>query len=70
MLLLLQLCVLSFGWLVDRDVWISVFPQRQEILIDGFGFRLVSLHGVSAGGVAGDSVHREVSLDYAMIKIF
>jgi hypothetical protein len=30
---LLQLCILGFGLLEDRDVRVGVFPERKEILI-------------------------------------
>src|ERR1700704_3437534 len=43
---LLQLRVLRFGLLQDRNVRISVFPEGEEILIRGAGF----------GGVPGDGV--------------
>src|SRR6516225_7104142 len=32
---LLQLCIFRFGLLQDGDVGVSVFPERQEILIGG-----------------------------------
>src|ERR1700756_1828417 len=30
---LLQLCVLVFGFLQDRDVWVGVFPESKEVFI-------------------------------------
>ena len=44
---LLQLCVFRFDLFEDGDVRVSVFPQREEILIRGDGFRLVR-RGVGA----------------------
>jgi hypothetical protein len=48
-LTLLQLGVLGFGFFQDGDVGIGVFPQREEILIGGSGFRRVSGHPIGAG---------------------
>ena len=45
----LQLRILRFGFLQDGDVGVSVFPQREEILIRCAGFGGVALHSVSAG---------------------
>src|SRR5664279_6545901 len=45
---LLQRGVLGFGLLQDGDIRVSVFPERQEVLICGTGFDRVALHSVSA----------------------
>ena len=45
---LLQLCVLCFGLLQDRNIRISVFPEREEILVGGTGLGDVTLYGISA----------------------
>jgi len=44
--LLLQLCVLRFGFFQDGDFGIGVFPERKEILVGSLGF----------GGVAGEDI--------------
>src|SRR5580692_1277005 len=46
--LLLQLRVLGLCLLQDGDVGIAVFPQNEEILIGGFCFGGVALHGISS----------------------
>ena len=46
---LLQLRVLAFRLLVDGDVGIGVFPECEEVLIGCFSFRVIALHGISAG---------------------
>jgi hypothetical protein len=43
---LLQLRVLRFSLLQDRDVRIGVFPQRQKILVRSSALRGVALHHV------------------------
>jgi hypothetical protein len=48
--LLLQVRVLSFGLLQDRDVGIGVFPESEEVSVDGEcpdagGIRIRSLRG-------------------------
>jgi len=43
----LQLCVLGFGLLKDRDVRVRIFPERKEILIGGFRFGLITRQCVS-----------------------
>src|SRR5271169_1156351 len=45
---LLQLRVFCLGFFQDWDVGVGVFPEREEILIGGFGFGGVALHGISA----------------------
>ena len=45
---LLQLRVLGLGLLQDGDVGVGVFPEGEEILIGGFGFGDVALHGIGA----------------------
>ena len=45
----MQLRALRFGFLQDGDVGVGVFPQREEVVVRGAGFRSVALHGVSAG---------------------
>src|SRR5208282_4516812 len=42
----LQLGVLGFGLLVDRNVWVGVFPEGEKILICRAGF-------IVGGGVFG-----------------
>ena len=44
----LQLRVLCLRLLQNRNIRISIFPQRQKILISGFRFRGVALRGVGA----------------------
>src|SRR5215472_15365998 len=39
---LLQLCILRFGLLQDRNVRVGVFPVSEEILVGGAGGRLIS----------------------------
>src|SRR5215469_2870133 len=46
--LVLHLCVLCFGLLQDRNGRISVFPEREEILVGSTGLGGVTLYGVSA----------------------
>ena len=46
--LLLQFWVLSFGLLQNGNIRISVFPQRQEILIRAAGLRRVALQSIRA----------------------
>ncbi len=46
---LLQLRVLRFGLLEDRDVGIGVFPEGEEVLVGGAGLGCVALQSVSAG---------------------
>jgi hypothetical protein len=43
---LLQLLVFRFRSNEDGDIGVRIFPERQEILIRGAGFRGVSLHGI------------------------
>jgi len=43
---LLQLPVLSLRLLQNRNVGIGVFPEGEEVLIGGFGFGGVALHGI------------------------
>src|SRR5664280_588595 len=45
---LLQLGILGFGLLQEGNIMVSVFPERQEVLICGTGFDRVALHSVSA----------------------
>ena len=45
---LLQLRVFSLGLFVDGNVGVGVFPEGEEVLIRGFRFGGVALHGVSA----------------------
>ena len=45
---LLQLRILLLGLLQDREVGVSVFPQREEILVSNAALRGVALKGVSA----------------------
>jgi len=46
---LIQLCVVRLGLLQDGDIRVSVFPQGEEVLIRGAGFRRVALEGIGAG---------------------
>jgi hypothetical protein len=46
---LLQLRVLGFRRDEHRNICIRSFPEREEVLIRGAGFRGVALHGISAG---------------------
>jgi hypothetical protein len=46
---LLQLRVLRFGFLQDRDVGVGVFPEGEEVLVLRTGFGGVAGEGVSAG---------------------
>jgi len=39
---LLQLRILGFGLLEDRDVRIGIFPEREETLIGGFCYGLIT----------------------------
>lgn len=45
---LLQLCVFRLGLAQDRNISISVFPKREEVLIRGAGLGGVALHCVRA----------------------
>src|SRR5216683_1210468 len=42
----LQLCVLRLGLLKEGNVWIGVFPEREEILVRGATLGDVALEGV------------------------
>src|SRR5262245_18927188 len=44
----LQFLVLGFGLLENRDTRVSVFPNRQKVLIGGAALRLVPLNRVGA----------------------
>src|ERR1035438_9707452 len=46
--LLLQLRVLCLGLLQDRNVGVGVFPEGEEVLIGGFCFGDVALHGIGS----------------------
>jgi hypothetical protein len=45
----LQLRILSINLLQDGYVGVGVFPESEEILISGLGFRNVVLHGIGSG---------------------
>src|SRR5271155_1632427 len=44
----MQLCVLRLGPFKDRNVRVSIFPEREEILVGDPGFGGVSLQNISA----------------------
>jgi hypothetical protein len=61
---LLKLRVFRFGFFVDGDVGIGVFPEGEEILLCRFRFGGVAGHGVSAtdlqvGQRSGHKVHHD-----------
>jgi len=43
------LFILGPGLFEDGDIGVGVFPERQEILVGGAGFRGVALEGVGSG---------------------
>jgi len=45
----MQLQILRFGFLEDRDIGVGVFPEREKILICRLGFRSVALQHIGAG---------------------
>jgi hypothetical protein len=45
---LLQLRILRLGFLQDGDVKVGVFPEGEEVLVGGAGFRLLAGEGVAA----------------------
>ena len=45
---LMQLRVLRFGLFQDRDVWIGVLPDGEELLVGNFCFRRFTSHRISA----------------------
>ena len=68
---LLQLRVLGLGLLQDGDVGVSVFPQRQEILIRGAGLTVVALHRHGSADLKmGKCSNRRVEDDSAMVENF
>ena len=48
---LLQLRVFVFGFSQDGDVRVGVFPEREEVVIGGFCFCHVALHGIRSGNL-------------------
>jgi len=50
------LAVLGFGLLQNGDFGISVFPQRQKILVGGLGFGPVATRGVGVSARATDGM--------------
>src|ERR1700675_1428010 len=42
-----QLGVFCFGFLQDGNIRVSIFPQREKILVRGARFAVISLQGVS-----------------------
>src|ERR1700730_3841103 len=58
---LLQLRVIRLGFLQDGNVGISVFPNREEVLVGGAGFGDVAGNGVGASETEmGQSAQREI----------
>ena len=45
---LLQLCVLRFRLCQDGNISVGVFPECEEVLVGGFRFGRVALHGISS----------------------
>src|SRR5271166_2952370 len=45
---LLQLRVLGFGLLEDRDVGVGILPEREKVLVRGIGIGSVALNGISS----------------------
>src|SRR5215471_7595201 len=65
----LQLGVLRFGLLQDGDVRVGVLPQREEIVIGGFCFGNVTLHGVgTCEAEMGESAQRKIQNNAAMVE--
>ena len=45
----MQLCELHVGLLEDGNIGVSIFPEREEIVVGGAGFGGVAHEGVGAG---------------------
>ena len=43
-----QLGVFRLGGEEYRDIWVSVFPEREEVLVSGAGFGVVSFKDIGA----------------------
>src|ERR1700758_3410176 len=68
---LLQLRVLRFSFLQDRDVGISVFPEGKEALVRCFRFGGVALQFVGAAQLkVGKYADSRVQNNSAMVKDF
>ena len=64
-----QFRVLRLGFLQNGDLRIGIFPEGEEILIRGLGFRGVARHGISTSNTEmGDCSQWEVENDTAMIE--
>src|SRR5215472_15909319 len=69
--MLLQLCVLGFGFFQDGDVRVGVFPYSEEILIRSFRPCRITSHRVSAPNLQmSQSTQWEVLNNTPMIEQF
>src|SRR5215470_9680372 len=71
---LLQFRVLGLGLLQDGDVGVGVFPQRQEILIRGAGFRRIARQNEGAAKTkvrqrAYRRIHNNVRMIQNLLKL-
>src|ERR1700719_1285295 len=68
---LMQLCVFSFCFFEDGDVWIGVFPQGKKILIRGAALGSVALHRVGAAQLEmGQRADRFIQNNASMVEDF
>lgn len=68
---LFQLCVLQLSSDENGDVGVSVFPEREEILIGGLGFRHVAFHRVGSADLQmRECADGFVNYDPAMLQDF
>src|ERR1700751_2921909 len=68
---LFEFRILGLGGDEDGDVWVSIFPESEEILIGRLGFDGFALHGVGAAKAeVGECACRTISQQPAMVENF